>query len=516
MKKIIFLLMPLICVLLLVSCDMASIQDKMEQMSENLKDKIIDVAGPYIEKDTGTDIVTDEVLDNDSGSKPSDIPSDTLTDIPSDIPSDIPTDTENGGTVDPEPDTPVIPEIPEYVVLTREKYPLNKYIGLDIFKSGEQIKDNDYKFRTAYGYGRYETALDDLMGANPITYCTISGMLTSVSVDFDLSKAKLETSEGELSFGDISAKIHEFAKSYCNNSLISNLTRIEIGVNPDTTISASDYALLLNIIYDNNCKQNGADGENKGTTFINNQIRLITGKMSSYNLPYIKELMEQIDLLRDDEYLPIGGWSFSVNTKGKTPEEIFANNQELKDLIAYRNEYYNSIEIYLSDFGWDTVNTESELYVSPTDKYTSEEIQAMYILRSFLILQGMDVDKASYDLLNDTEEKGHGLIDKNGNKKLSFTILEYFKSKLDGMYLAQVVSSGEKNLYCYKFVDGNGKTVYAYWSADRASINLFNMPEAVKVSYYDTAAKSYVDTQETISNGLYSNVADGCVTFVEY
>ena len=512
MKKLIFLLIPLICILLLVSCDMASIQDKMEQMSENLKDKIIDVAGPYIEKDTGTDIVTDEVLDNDSGNKPSDTPSDTVTDIP----SDIPTDTENGSTPDPEPDIPVIPEIPEYVVLTREKYPLNKYIGLDLFKSEAQIKDEEYKFRTAYGYGRYETTLDDLMGTNPIAYCTISGMETSVSVDFDLSKAKLEALEGEKSFNEIASKIHEFAEKYCQNSLTSKLTRIEIGKDPDKTISASDYALLLNIIYDNNCKQNGADGENKGTTFINNQIRLITGKMSSYNLPYIKELMEQIDLLRDDEYLPIGGYAFSVNTKGKSPEEIFANNQELKDLIAYRNENYSSIEIYLSDFGWDTVNTESELYVSPTDKYTSEEIQAMYILRSFLILQGMDVDKASYDLLNDTEEKGHGIIDKDGNKKLSFTILEYFKSKLNGMYLAQVVSSGEKNLYSYKFVDGNGKTIYAYWSSDRASINIFNMPENVKVSYYDTASRSYVDTEEATSNGLYSTVADGCVTFVEY
>ena len=89
-------------------------------------------------------------------------------------------------------------------------------------------------------------------------------------------------------------------------------------------------------------------------------------------------------------------------------------------------------------------------------------------------------------------------------------------TKLNGMYLAQVVSSGEKNLYSYKFVDGNGKTIYAYWSSDRASINIFGMPEAVKVSYYDTASRSYVDTEEATSNGLYSTVADGCVTFVEY
>jgi hypothetical protein len=124
MKKLIFLLIPLICVLLLASCDMTSIQDKMEQMSENLKDKIIDVAGPYIEKNTDTDTNTDEVLDNDTGDIPTDIPSD----VPSDIPSDIPSDSDTPDIPDI-PDVPVIPEKPEYVILEREKYPYKTFSG---------------------------------------------------------------------------------------------------------------------------------------------------------------------------------------------------------------------------------------------------------------------------------------------------------------------------------------------------------------------------------------------------
>ncbi len=514
MKRIVFLAIAIAFVLLLASCD---IQEQMEQMSDNLKNQIIDAVGDYIEKNTDT--ATDEVLDNDTGSVPSDIPSgpssDAPSDIPTDIPSDIPTDSDSNDTPDV-PVTPPVPEIPEYIVLEREKYPLSKYTGLDIFKLSSQIKDDEYKFRTAYGYGRFETTLDDIMGANPLAYFTISGMETAVHVDFDLSKAKAEASEGEIAFSEIASKIHEFAKKYCVNSLTSKLSRVEIGSSPDKTISAADYALLLNLIYDNNCKQDGYDVENPGTTFINPEIRLITGKMSSYNLPYIKELMEQVKLIRDDDFLPIGGWSFSVNTEGKTPEEIFANNEALKELIAYRNENYSSIEIHLSDFGWDTVNTESEIYVAASDKYSSEELQAMYILRSFLILQGMDVDKASYDLLNDTDTKGHGIIASNGTKKLSFTMLEYFKAKMNGMYLTEVVSGGENDTYCYKFENESGKTIYAFWSPSGASLNISGHPENAALSCYDPSTKSYIDQEITIENGELIKELNETVMFLEY
>ena len=512
MKKIILLIFSLTCILLLASCN---IQEQLEQMSDDLKSGIIDVMGPYIEKNTDTDSdkYSDEVLDNDTGSKPSDIPSDITSDIPSDIPSDTVVDSDSNDTPD-EPTVPDEPVIPDYIVLEREKYPLNKYIGLDIFRVGEKFKDSEYKFRTAYGYGRYETTLNDLMGANPLTYFKISGMESSVHVDFDLS-SKVEDNGNDITFSEIASKIHEFAKKYCNNSLTSNLTRIEIGTNPDTKISAKDYALLLNIIYDNNCKQNGYDVENPGTTFINPYIRLITGKMSSYNLPYIKELMNEIELARNDDFLPIGGWSFSVNTEGKSPEEVFLNNQSLKDVITYRNENYDSIEIILSDFSWDTVNSESNIYLAPNDTYTSEELQASYILRSFLILQGMGVDKASYDALNDTETQSNGIIDANGNKKLAFTMLEYFKTKMNGAFFKEVIKNGEKNVYCYKFETEDGKTILALWSTDTGyySINS-TADEKIKISTYDKE-NLYIDTTYQIEGG-FTITLNQTVTFIEY
>lgn len=505
MKKLSVLLILIMCIALLASC---GIKEQLEQMSDNIKGQIIDMAGQFIEKNTDTnsqDNSSDPIIDE----KPTDTPSDV--DTSSDILSEIVPDT---------PDVPVVPEPPvepDYVVLEREKYPLNKYVGFNITKSNEKILDNEYKYNTVYGYGRFDTTLENMINAasysHPITYLTISGIESNVALGLDLTKIKLEATEEEKSYAQLSAEIRQFANSFCKDNFLSNLKRMEIGTNPDLDMSAKDYALLLNTIYDDNCMQNG---EEIGTTFISTDIRLITGKMSYLNLTYVKELMTEIQQGRNDEFLPISGWSFSISTNGLSPEKTFANNEELKELISYRNEHFENIEIYLSDFGWDTVNTESQNYIAPSNGYTSEELQSMYMLRAYLILYAMDVDKSSYSRILDTSDNGEGVIDVDGNKKTAYYSLEFFKSKMNGMYISEVVSNGENDIYCYKFTNENGKTTLALWSSNGSqSYTVENIPQSVTVSAYDTATKSYAsNVAET--DGTFVTALGESVMFIEY
>lgn len=501
MKKFLILLTAILSVVLLASCN---IQEQMEQMSDQLKDQIIDIAGQFIEKNTNT-----------GNDKPGDIPSDTPDSIPDNKPNDNSSDVtgDNVPDIPSEPNEPEIPEIPEYILLEREKYPLNKYIGITVTRQGDKITENEHKHRTVYGYGRFETTLDDPLSSHPLTYFKISNIESSIAFNFDLSNVKAEASESEMSYKEAATKIQAFASEYCvSSNFLSNVRRIEIGTTPDLTISATDYALLLNTIYDDNCKQNS---ENVGTTFINPEIRLITGKMSTINLPYIKFLMNAIKSGRNDSFLPITGWSFSIKSNGIAPEKLFNKNEALNQLVAYRNENYDSIEIYLSDFGWDTVNTENSSYVAPADGYTSEEIQAMYILRAYLLLYGMDIDKASYSTVIDTDSNGEGIIKSDGTKKLAYSILEFFKSKMTDMYLKEIVSNGENNIYSYKFEDKNGKTVYAIWSTADATYDLTAITGNVTVSTYSKDENGYIDINEQIDSTLTLNT-NGFAVFVEH
>jgi len=500
MRKILVLIISILCVAFLVSCNM---QEQIEQMSDNIKDQIVDMMGQFIEKDTDSDTLIDDKDTSSQPDLPSDVPSDTVCDVPSDITPDEP-------NVPDEPDTPVIPEIPDYLLADRVKYPINKYMGITISKTtGVPFKNEDYKHKTAYGFGRLEISLNECMQSAPVTYFSISGMESNALLSFSLTPVNSER------FSNIASEIYEFANYYCSSSsLTSKLRRIEIGEAPDTKISADNYALLLNLIYDDNCMEND---EKIGTTFINPEIRLITGKMSTFNLEYIQDLMSEIKALRNDEFLPVGGWSFSSSTEGKNPEEVFLNNEELKALISYRNENYNTVEIHLSDFAWDTVNTESTNYVSPSDDFTSEEIQANYILRAYLILNGMDVDKASYGMINDTDTEGYGIIAKDGTKKKAFAMLEYFKKKMNGMYFSEIVANGEEGVYCYKFEDENGKTIYAIWSDNGLkSYTVRNLPENVTVSAYYTDTGAYSDEAVEVSSGILSKVISESVMFIEY
>ena len=511
MKKILIMIITILCVSLLVSCN---IKEQVESLSDQLRDAIIDGMGDFIIKDTGssdTEVDGDNVPSLPDSSPESDSQ---ITPDASHTPSDevISSDAPSVPDIPDEPDEPEIPEVPEYILLERTGYPLNKYIGLSIIKSNPNINDREYKFKTAYGYGRYETTLDDALGSNPLTYFKISGIESSILLDLDLSIVKGEPSEGEVSYTEVASKVHEFAKQYCStDSFISNLRRIEIGTSPETKLPARSYAHLLNFIYDNECKQNG---EIKGTTFINPEIRLVAGKMATYNLGYIKKLMEEIAISRADSFLPIGGWSFSSSTGGMCPEDCFLNNTDLKNIIDYRNESYDSIEIYLSDFGWDTVNSESESYVAPINGYTSEEIQAMYLLRAYLILNGMDVDKVAYGTLNDTDSNGEGIIAESRTKKLAFSVLEFFKAKATNMYLSDIVENGENDIYCYKLTNENGKIIYAVWSKSDNTYEMSGISGDIIVSTYNKDKGKYIEANQSVDTALTINTT-GFVTFVE-
>ncbi len=493
MKRILIFTTLALCVLFLASCN---IQERLEGISDNLKGQIIDMAGQFIEKNPETDISQS----SSSGSS---------TDLQPDIPSDIPSDDPNGNA----PIDPPVPETPDYVILERENYPLNKYVGINITKANRDITLSEYKFSTLYGYGRYITTIEDVLDSdsNPFLFFKLNGMESTAVLDFDLTKSKQEAEEGERSFAEIAEDIWTFADKFCSSSaLLSNVQRIEIGSRPNVDISAKDYALLLNTIYDDNSKQNGED---IGTNFIDHQIRLVTGKMSTVDVNYVKELMNEIKAGRNDEFLPLGGWSFSISTQGKSPELAFAQNDALKELITYRNENYESIEIYLNDFGWDTVNANSQNYIASTADGTSEQLQAMYILRSYLILNAMGVDKSAYIAINDTAENGEGVIKANGDEKLSFYAMEFFKEKMDGMYLESIESFGENNVFHLKYSNNNGKTISAIWSTDGSQTT--ELPGNCTVSTFNKTTGKYVTEELTDNDSPATYQLNQYVIFVE-
>ena len=482
MKKFLAIFLALlICVPLLASCNL-DLSEKFNQLSDQLFSQIVDLAGGFIKEDTTPKETFDYSSELIKDSSTEDIES-----------TPVETEPENpDGPENPdEPELPDVPKLPELVAYTRTKSAVHKFIGLNVTSSY-------HKEGGAYGFARlyraYDKIIDDSEG---YAYFRLYGIDPLLFIDLNLSAVKAEPEENQLSYTDVAGRLYEFAKNYCSAGSSFNLGRIEIGSNPDLTMSAEEYAALVNYIYDGNQSELG-DGY--GIARINPNVKLMTGSLSTLDLDYIKALMTAISGLRNDGFLPIGGWSFNYQ-KGGAPESAYLNDPALLELIEYRDTYYSNMEIIISSFGWDTVDTESPYYAPQYfGVYSSEEIQAAYIMRAYMIFDMLGVDRATLVALKDTEDNGCGLVKENGAKKVSFNTLTTFKSLMKNMYFEEACENGENGVYCYKYKNASGKEVYALWSTSKTDYTL-SIEGAVTVSTYNNGAytSETVDTLGTLS-----------------
>ena len=99
------------------------------------------------------------------------------------------------------------------------------------------------------------------------------------------------------------------------------------------------------------------------------------------------------------------GKYFNLNGEGVyvgvSPEEFGLANA-MSALLEFRDKYYPNVEVWLTEFGWDT----NESYETMTSshrygEYTSRDVQAMWLTRAYLILSSIGVDKATMYMAND-------------------------------------------------------------------------------------------------------------------
>lgn len=497
MKKLIaVLLVILICVPALASCNL-DFSATFEQLSEQIFSQAVDLAGGFLKEDTTPK------QSYDYGSEL--LPSDTETEVETETETESETQSTPVETEPETPDEPPIPEEPELPSLeayVRDDYPLNKFMGLN-------INTENHREKYIMGFARFlrtlDTYIDDSEGYG---YLAISGIEPSVFLDFDLSEVGSTITKEELREG-----LCEFANIYCIEGATFNVRRIEIGSRPEEKISAESYAELLNFIYDGN--QNELE-DGLGVAYVNPKVRLIAGAMASPNLDYIQALMTAAQGLRNDGFLPIGGWAFDYKT-GLAPESCL-NDASLKDVIEYRDTYYENLEIFISAFGWDTVNTESELYVAPTATFTSEEVQAAYILRALMLYDKMGIDRASLGTLKDTDTDGTGVIRKDGYYKTAYGVLESFKTTMKNMYFkeAKAVTGGT---YQYIYEDKDGNQVHAIWNifGDRS----YTTPTSLdgfsngKISSYNPTTGKYESSAMPIGGDITINDMPIFITFTK-
>jgi len=256
------------------------------------------------------------------------------------------------------------------------------------------------------------------------------------------------------------------------------------------------YAAMLSADYDGHGQTLGlvVDPDNPSqlisTVGIKNadpNMKVVLAGLENPNLDYIRAIVDwsvtnrpagaplPFDVINIHQYLgndPI----FTQSTSGVSPEEG-GLRAILEPFVAYRDSLMPSVELWLSEFGYDT-NNNSFISVPTIGNFSQYQVQGQWIIRSYLETIAAGFDRAMVFDLRDactgpfcTVFTSTGLLETqfNGFKpKDAWYYVSTMKNVMEDMVFDADLTMCD-DFSCprvYRFTDPNlpGKKIYAVWS----------------------------------------------------
>lgn len=198
---------------------------------------------------------------------------------------------------------------------------------------------------------------------------------------------------------------------------------------------------------------------------------IVVGKSGGYekSVDCVKGLEALYDILNIHTYSLAEGWP---TWKRSYPEDTAVSYvKPITDLIAWRDANAKGKEIWITEFGWDA-STQPNKTTGDFAKWkgnVSDEKQAQYIVRSFLIFSALAVDRAYMYFFDDKDEPSfHAAsgLTRNSKPKPSFHAMAHLYRSLGEYRLGKVVMSKPGELFVYEYVHGTDakKKVLVAWS----------------------------------------------------
>ncbi len=210
-------------------------------------------------------------------------------------------------------------------------------------------------------------------------------------------------------------------------------------------------------------------------------------------------------------------------TKGISPE---ADNlkTKVKQMTQFRDKNLPGTEVWYSEFGYDT-NPSSVQRAPAVGSQDAWEVQARWILRSFLAYAAGGADKAFIYMSRDVDESGtkfnsSGLATPPTNgtykaytKKKSWYYVYTFRKRLAGYRFKEEISSGNANVSVYSFenIADPKKLIYAVWAPTSTdlSVSNYSLPLPVNTS---NVTKIEIVNKDTTGTETALSIKSGTVS----
>lgn len=240
----------------------------------------------------------------------------------------------------------------------------------------------------------------------------------------------------------------------------------------DAEFTAQEYAAMASANVDGH---GGTMGEGLGLKTADPTAKFVMGGIYKMGTGYITSMYNWFTANRPDKQWPIDvinmhHYAYSTEINGISPEEDGYKNHIL-EIVEWRDNFAPDNEIWITEFGYDT-NNESLNRINPFGGFSQQEIQAQWIVRTFLIMSSAGVDRAAQFMLRDVDpgpesrftDSGLTLAASEGyEEKTSWYYVYSLKNILKDMNFYQVIQE-DNAAYVYHFKNRAGdKDIYALW-----------------------------------------------------
>lgn len=265
----------------------------------------------------------------------------------------------------------------------------------------------------------------------------------------------------------------EFARFFGPTRGNGFVSSVEIGNEPGNYDDETYRALLENMA-------RGLRAGDPAITIL--PCNLTTGESGEYakSVKCIEGLEKLYDALNIHVYAFEEAWPVWRRVRPEEPSIKFL--KEVRDLQAWRDANAPGKPVWITEFGWDAC-TKRPPPGGDMAKFedVSDEDQARYLVRAFLVFARMGIERAYIFFFNDADEPSLFAcsgVTRNYEPKPGFHSVAFLYRELGAYRFSRVVEESIGGAYVYEFRSGEDPNdlVWAAWAPSAAEAAAMTIP----------------------------------------
>lgn len=237
----------------------------------------------------------------------------------------------------------------------------------------------------------------------------------------------------------------------------------------DENFTAENLAAMGSADRDGHCK---TMGETFGVKNADPNMKLVMGGLSQMSISYIEKIRQWCLANRKDKVFAYDVINVHHYCLNKSPEDAKIR-EKVQALVDYRDQFLPDVEIWMTEFGWDSGTNTTPYTSNAIGSYSREEVQAQWIVREYLLLSATGIDRAAQFMLRNVTNNGVvqfetcGLVSEKNQwqPKPSWYYTYTMKNTLKGMYYSGEQPSLNANVQIYTYENlARDTVVYVLWA----------------------------------------------------